>query len=202
MRQTKDTSGDTPTRKINEAGPGVENTVGVSEEKKRILKARAKALAKEPAGQEIRQDSIGVMEFSLANERYGIESSYVREVYLMKELTSVPSTPAFVLGITSVRGRILSVIDIKKFFDLPEKGLGDLNRIIIVEAGEMELCILADVVMGVRSIALDEIQPSLPNLTGIRQEYLRGITKDQVVILDMEKFLSDKKIVVHEEIGT
>jgi purine-binding chemotaxis protein CheW len=202
MRQTKDTSRDTPTRKINEAAPGVENTVGVSEEKKRILKARAKALAKEPAGQEIRQDSIGVMEFVLANEKYGIESAYIHEVYLMRDLTPIPRTPPFVLGITNVRGKFLSVIDIKRFFDLPEKGLGDLNRIIIVEAGEVELCILADVVLGVRSIPLDEIQPSLPNLTGIRQEYLRGITKDQVVILDMEKFLSDKKIVVHEEIGT
>jgi purine-binding chemotaxis protein CheW len=172
------------------------------EEKRKILKVRAEALAREPVVQEKPQNYLEVVEFLLANERYGIESSYIREVYLMKELTPVPSTPAFVLGITSVRGRILSVIDVKKFFDLPERGLGDLNRIIIIESNEMELCILADVVMGVRSIPLDEIQPSLPNLTGIRQEYLRGITKDQVVILDMEKFLSDKKIVVHEEIGT
>jgi purine-binding chemotaxis protein CheW len=172
------------------------------EEKRKILKVRAEALAREPVVQEKPQNYLEVVEFLLANERYGIESSYIREVYLMKELTPVPSTPAFVLGITSVRGRILSVIDVKKFFDLPERGLGDLNRIIIIESNEMELCILADVVMGVRYIPLDEIQPSLPNLTGIRQEYLRGITKDQVVILDMEKFLSDKKIVVHEEIGT
>jgi purine-binding chemotaxis protein CheW len=54
----------------------------------------------------------------------------------------------------------------------------------------------------VRLIPVNEIQSPLPTLTGIRQEYLKGITKDQVVILDMEKFLSDKKILVHEEVGT
>jgi purine-binding chemotaxis protein CheW len=170
------------------------------EEKRRILKVRAEALAREPVVQEKPQNYLEVLEFLLANERYGIESSYVREVYLMKELTPVPCTPAFVLGITSVRGRILSVIDVKKFFDLPERGLGDLNRIIIIQSNEMEIGVLADVVLGVRLIPVNEIQSPLPTLTGIRQEYLKGITKDQVVILDMDKFLSDKKIVVHEEV--
>jgi purine-binding chemotaxis protein CheW len=52
----------------------------------------------------------------------------------------------------------------------------------------------------VRHIPVKDIQPSLPTLTGIREEYLRGITKDFIVILDIDKFLSDKKIVVHEEV--
>ena len=58
----------------------------------------------------------------------------------------------------------------------------------------------ADAVIGVRSISLSEIQPSLPTLTGIRQEYLKGITGEREVILDAEKLLSDKNIVVHQEV--
>src|SRR5439155_25417175 len=127
-------------------------------------------------------------------------SSSVREVYPLKELTPLPCTPPFVLGIINVRGKILSVIDIKKFFDLPEKGLTDLNKVIIVHADEMELGILADALLGVRAIPLEELQPSLPTLTGIRAEYLKGVTKDRLVILDTEKILSDKGIIVHEEV--
>jgi purine-binding chemotaxis protein CheW len=172
------------------------------EEKRRILKARAKALARETETEERSKDFMEVVEFVLANETYGIESSFVREVYMMKELTPVPCTPGFVLGITNVRGQILSVFDIKKFFNLTETGLGDRDRILVVEAGEIKLGLLADAVQGVRSIPLEDIQSSLPTLVGIRQEYLKGITRDRTVILDAEKLLGDRKLVIHEEVET
>jgi len=171
------------------------------EEMRKILKTRAKALGHEVRGGEEPQETIEVVEFLLANEKYGIESNYVREVYPLKELTPLPCTPPFVLGIISVRGQILSVIDIKKFFDLQEKGLGDLNKVIIIHNEKMEFGILADVILGTLSIPLNEVQASLPTLTDIRAKYLKGVAKDRMVILDGEKLLSDKKIVVHEEVG-
>lgn len=167
-------------------------------EKKRILKERARALAQEPKIKEGAEGYVEVVEFQLAYERYAIESFYIQEVYPMKELTPLPCTPSFVLGIINVRGQVLSVIDIKKFFDLPEKGLTDLNKVIIIQDQKMEFGILADLILGVRLIPLEEIQPSLPTLTGIREEYLKGVTKERVVILDAAKLLTDKKIVVHE----
>lgn len=164
-----------------------------------ILKERAKALAQEPERKEA-EAYLEVVEFLLAHEKYAIESEYVSEVYSLKELTPLPCTPPFVLGIINVRGEILSVIDMKKFFDLPEKGLTDLNKVVIVHADEMELGILVDAIIGVRSIPLNEIQPSLPTLTGIRAEYLRGVTNERLVVLDVAKIMSNKNIVVHEEV--
>ena len=170
------------------------------EEQKRILKARASALARAPKGEDTTTARIEVVEFLLAYERYGLELPYVREVYPLKELTSLPCTPPFVVGIINVRGRLLSVLDIKNFFDLPAKGLTDLNKVIIVHDPSMEFGILADALLGVRSIPIEEIQASLPTLTGIREEYLKGVTKDRLVILDAGRLLSDKKIIVHEEV--
>jgi purine-binding chemotaxis protein CheW len=170
------------------------------EEQKRILKARASALAHAPKGEDTTTARIEVVEFLLAYERYGLELPYVREVYPLKELTSLPCTPPFVVGIINVRGRLLSVLDIKNFFDLPAKGLTDLNKVIIVHDPSMEFGILADALLGVRSIPIEEIQASLPTLTGIREEYLKGVTKDRLVILDAGRLLSDKKIIVHEEV--
>jgi len=178
------------------------------EEKKKILKTRAKTLAKESKEKETAEKYIKVIEFLLSYEKYAIESSYVREIYPLKELTPLPCTPPFVLGIINVHGQIISVIDIKKFFELPEKGLSDLNKVIILHSGRpvlsrvegMEFGILADVILGVNNISLSQLQPSLPTLTGIREDYLKGVTGEQVVILDAEKLLSDKKITVHEEV--
>ncbi len=171
-------------------------------EKKKILKARAKTLAREPEREEKAEAYLEVVEFMLAYERYAIETAYVREIYPLKEFTPLPCTHPFVFGIVNVRGQILSVIDIKNFFDLPEKGLGELNKVIILHLGDMVFGILADKIIGTRSIPLKEIQPSLPTLTDIRAEYMRGVTEERVVILDVTRIMSDKKIIVHEEVET
>jgi purine-binding chemotaxis protein CheW len=108
-------------RRLEQAEAALEQGfVPSSVEKKQILQARARALAEESKKDEGAQ-SVEVVEFLLASERYGIKSDCVREIYPMKQFTPLPCTPSFVLGIISVRGQILSVIDIKKFFDLPEK---------------------------------------------------------------------------------
>ena len=143
-----------------------------------------------------------LLEFRLAKERYAVETRHVQEVHPLRELTPLPGTPAFLLGIVNVRSRILPVLDLKKFFDLPEQGLTDLHRIILVRGNDLELGLLADVVVGVRSVPAASLQPSLPTLTGIRADYLKGVTDERLVVLDLERILADPKIVVHEEVDS
>jgi purine-binding chemotaxis protein CheW len=167
---------------------------------KKTLRTRAKELAEATVEEEDSERTLEVVEFSLAYERYGIESSFVREVYPMKEYTQVPCTPNFVLGIINVRGQVMSVVDIRRFFDLPVQGLTDLNRVVVVQWNHMDMGILADRILGVRPVPLNSIQPSLPTLTGIRTDYLRGVTSDRMVLLDVPKMLNDKRFLVNEEI--
>ncbi len=168
-------------------------------QRQRILRDRARALAREPAHADD-ADAPEWLEFLLAQEKYGLESCHVREVRVLENLTPLPCTPAFVLGMVNLRGEILSVIDLKKFFDLPERGLGDLDKIIVLESANMRFGILADVILGVRRIPSAEIQPSLPTLTGIREKYLKGVSRERAVLLDAEKLLTDRNIVVDEQV--
>lgn len=170
------------------------------EETRRVLKARARALSRKFGPTEAVDDRIEVVEFVLAHERYAVESQHVRDVYPLEQLTPLPCVPAFVLGIVSLHGQILSVIDIKKFFDLPEKGLTDLNKVIVLESDGMRFGILADAIVDVHTLRVTDIQPSLPTLTGVREEYLKGVTADRIVILDAEKLLADERIVVQEQV--
>lgn len=165
-----------------------------------LLLARACVLA-QPMEKEAESEFIEVVTFLLAYETYGIETSYVREVYPLKNLTPLPGTPAFVAGIVNVRGQVLSVVDIKKFFELPERGLTDLNKVIILSDGLMEFGILADSIVDVRRLPLAGMQATLPTLTGIRENYLKGIAADRMVILDAAKLLADSAIVVHEDVA-
>src|SRR5262245_24667167 len=169
----------------------------------KILRERALALARPRSNGAVAEDNrLELLEFRLATERYAIESRFVQEVHPLRHLTPLPGTPAFVPGIVNVRGQILPVYDLKKLFDLPEQGLTDLHRVLHVRGHDMELGLLADMIVSVRRIEEVRLQPSLPTLTGIRAEYLKGITNDRVVVLDLDRILSDPKIVVHEEVET
>lgn len=168
-------------------------------ERVRILKERARALAVETERPEA-GETVDVVEFFLAHEKYALEATWVREVAAVREFTPLPCTPPFLLGLVNVRGQILAVIDIKKFFDLPEKGLTDLNKILVLRAERIEFGVLADAILGVRTLALTELQPPPAGFSGVREDYLKGVTPERVVVLDAWRLLSDEKLLIRQEV--
>jgi purine-binding chemotaxis protein CheW len=161
----------------------------------RILKNRMQHLAK-PRNVKVEEEEITIIEFSMSFETYGIEYSAIREIFPLKEIVPIPCTPTFILGITNIRGQILSVIDLKKLFELPERGISDMNKIIIIKNNEMEFGLLADSIIGVKTISVNRLQRSLPTLNGIREKYLMGISSDLTILLDANKMLKDTDLVV------
>jgi len=170
------------------------------EETRAILRTRARSLSQAPAREGENEACLEVLEFLLARETYAIETLFVREVYPMTELTPLPCTPAFVFGLINVRGQILTVLDMKKFFDLPERGITNLNKVIIVKKDAMELGLLADEIVGIRNIPASDLQPPLSTMTGIYAEYVKGLADRNLIVLDMERFLADRRLIVHEEV--
>jgi purine-binding chemotaxis protein CheW len=170
-----------------------------NEREKEILKARARELARPLGDGKHDAETIEILEFRLAEERYGFEQQYVCEVQTLKDLTPLPCAPPFIKGLVTVRGQILPAIEIKRFFDLPETGITDLHMVIVLRVGDIELGVLADAIVGVRAIPPANIQQSLPTLTGVREEYLKGITDQGVVVLDASKLLGDEKLTIDEE---
>jgi purine-binding chemotaxis protein CheW len=173
-----------------------------ADDPREILRSRARALARVPERAAEAGAVADLLEFRLAQEHYAIESRLVQEVCPFKELTPLPCTPSFVLGIVNVRGRIVPVIDLKKFFDLPEKGLTDLHRIILVRGSDLELGLLADDIAGLRSIPVESIRAVPPTLQGIRADYLKGVTAERLIVLDLGRILADPRIVVNEEVDS
>jgi len=189
-------------RRIEEAGEKLTRSMTMSRETRRqILAQRARQLAWTEIKQEEKGPPLEVVEFRLADETYALECRFIGEVYPLKALTPIPGAPAFVLGIIDIRGRIVSVVDLKRFFDLPGKGLSNRARVIVLRDGDggMEFGILAEEAPGTTSIPAGELQPPPPTLTGIRAEYLEGIAKNRLIVLDAAKLLADEKIVVNQE---
>lgn len=188
-------------RRLEDAAAILERgAAAVGEGKVEILRARARALAREPQRQDHQvYEQLEVIEFVLAYERYALEVGFVREVHPLKEITPLPGTPGFVAGIVNVRGQIVSVVNLKRLFELPERGLTDLNKVIILNDGEMEFGLLVDAVVGVRRLLLRDLQPPLPTLAGARAGYVQGVTQQRVSMLDAQKILSDPALLVRAE---
>lgn len=164
-----------------------------------ILEERARALAK--VAETKTGETLRVVIFSLSNETYGISTDYVREVQPLREISPVPCTPGFVVGVINIRGSIYSVIDIRDFLGVPKQEITDLTKVILVDAAGLEVGILADDVSGEMSVPLAEIKPSLATHGGIKEEYTQGVTKDMLIVLNLEALMHDERIIVHEEVG-
>jgi len=166
-----------------------------------VLKGRAEALAQLAVERDDESATIQVLEFELCGERYAVDTGSVREVYPLKEITPVPGTPAFVLGVISVRGRICSVVDLGQIFGLTPAERGPEAMAIVLRGPKMEFAIVADEVAGMHRLSTATLQTSLPTLTGARQKYLRGVTPERVAVLDAQRLLADDALVVREERG-
>jgi purine-binding chemotaxis protein CheW len=177
-----------------------QETVVAPERQRALLDERAQLLARAPPAA-VAPDAVAeVLEFMLAHERYALEMTHVHEVHVLRELTPLPCTPAFVLGIVNVRGRILSLVDLKRFFGLPEQGLTDLNKIIVLRGGAMRFGLLADQILGVSQLALAELQRPPPTLSGIRADYVKGVTAARLIVLDGGRLLADPAMVVEQHV--
>lgn len=170
--------------------------------KEQVLRERALKISKSLDQQGEKGESRTVLEFLLSSERYAIDSLRVGEVCLINKLTPLPCTPDFVMGIINLRGEILTVIDIKKFFSLPHRGITNLNRVIVVEYDGVEVGILADEIFGERTIWTDDLQKNVTNITETNADFIEGVTSDRLIVLDMKHFLSSDRIVVDERVGS
>lgn len=171
-----------------------------------IWAKRAYALAEEPPVEATGQ-TLDLLVFRLGTERYGLEVSNAREIHPLTQLTPVPRAPGFVAGVFSARGRILSVIDLPVFLGLSSIERSAQSKIMVVtntdsnsEMAHMELGLLVDDVIDVTTIYRDDIEPPLTTHVGARAEYIYGVTADLLVVLNLNALLSDKRLIVHEEI--
>ncbi len=140
-----------------------------------------------------------ILAFTLAGETYGIETRHVREVCALKDLTPVPCTPPFVAGVMNLRGRILAIIDLRKFFELPARGLTEFDRVIILASGDTELGLLANSIEGLRSLKVADLQQGLPALTGMHERFFKGVTGEMLTVLDGARLLVDTDLKVNEQ---
>lgn len=158
-----------------------------------LLRSRAHALAKRADLDDL-SPSMRILEFTIDDETYAFTTELIEEVFLIRDLAPIPGTPAFVLGITNVRGQILSVVDLAVFLGLSAKPRSGTYPIVILRSVAMEFAIATDSVSDVREIPEHSVQRSLTAAGTQRDEYLLGTTSEGIVVLDAARMLADPRL--------
>lgn len=132
--------------------------------------------------------------FRLDNESYCINVMQVQEVLRVTEIAPVPGSPDYVLGIINLRGNVVTVIDARRRFNLPQRDPDDASRIVIIEAEKQVIGILVDSVAEVVDLRASEIETA-PNVGNEEtSRYILGVSSrgDVLLILvDLNKLLSE-----------
>lgn len=171
------------------------------EEAVRILKSRARALAAPLEDTTSSTEMIRLLVFTLSGERFGIEMAHVHEAASLRELIPVPCTPAFVVGVTHVRGRIMPVLDLRPLLNLQGKEGTECGTFISVEAGGMTFGVVTDTVTETLAVPAHKVAPPPEALTGLRRAVTRGVTEELITVLDLEALVQTQAIVVNEDVG-
>ena len=167
-------------------------------EQRKILKERARLMASEETAKNSGKIT-EVLQFSLHPERFAIETFYVKEVITLENLTPLPGTPAFVMGIMSYRGRILSAVNLRNFLNLTETGLSEMNKVIVLGDEEMEFGLVADKIEGTENVLNADITEPPYSLSERGRELMKGIAGGEVVLLDGNKLLHHNQMKIDQK---
>lgn len=135
----------------------------------------------------------------ISDEYYGFETKHMQEVFFVDHITPLPSTPDWLLGIINARGEIISVIDMKNFFELKKLTPKNKFKVLILHKEEMKFGILIDAIHDLVNLKRDELTTDFITFDKIRKDYLLGLTDKNYVILDAEKILNDPKLIISQE---
>lgn len=140
---------------------------------------------------------------SIASAHYAVLEAYVTELERIPKITPVPRVPAWVRGVTNLRGDVLSVVDMRTFLGL-ESTSSNSARMLVVRllTEEFSTGLLVDSVDRIVAVPADEITPPESSLEGPLAPYLRGmcVIEEQLVsVLDLDQLLHSSEIRQFEE---
>lgn len=145
--------------------------------------------------EELKEQTRQIIVFRLSREWYGVEITKVKEVVKVGKITYLPSSPEYIAGIVNLRGKILSVTDLKAMIGLPHEELTDKARIIAVESGILETGLLVDEVVESIEVPVSKIEPALITLPAEEAEYIKGeckVDNKLIALISVEKVLEKK----------
>lgn len=158
--------------------------------------ASVSKLAGETVGQEF-------LVFTLGDEEYGIDILKVQEIRGYDQVTRIANTPAFIKGVTNLRGVIVPIIDLRVKFSQQDVSYNENTVVIVLNFSQRVVGIVVDGVSDVLSLSADQIRPAPEFAVTLSTEYLTGLgalDERMLILVDIEKLLSSEEMALVDSV--
>lgn len=141
--------------------------------------------------------NLQILSFELDGDWFGIAIATIQEVLEYRNVTKVPRTPDFMMGVINLRGKVIPVVDLRRQFSM-QVSQPKIDTCIIIVHVEIDnehtvLGVLADRVQEVVEIPLVDINPAPKMGNKIDNAFIEGIAKhedDFIILLKTERVFS------------
>jgi purine-binding chemotaxis protein CheW len=144
------------------------------------------------------KDAESFLSFQIADHLYAVNLLQIREVRKAAALTRVAHAPSYVLGVGSIRGEIVPVIDLKERFGIKHNLPDEVQRLVLItELAGRKVGIQVDAVHSVVSISMAAVQAIPKTTMAIDLKYLVGMIEHEaqmLLLLDLEKILRPEEL--------
>ena len=136
--------------------------------------------------------------FTLAGEEYGISIMKIKEIIGMMPVTVLPQTPEYVQGVINLRGKVISIIDLRCKFNLEQVEPSERTCIIVIETEtddhiQTRVGLIIDAVSEVVNLKGDEVEPAPTMQIQVHEQLILGLAKCESgvkILLDIDKVIN------------
>ncbi len=142
-------------------------------------------------------NELHVVGFRIGRETFGVPIALVHEIVRLPGITAVPDAPEYIEGVINLRGRIISVVDLRKRFGEKEIRQSKNNRVLVAEVEGKMVGLIVDAASEVLKIPSADVELP-PNVFQQGElNYVTGVGKLQgrlIVLIDLAKVLQDGEL--------
>ncbi len=134
-----------------------------------------------------------LVKFNIDDEAFGIDIKQIFQILKPQEVFKVPNTPPFIEGLINLRGKVMTVFNLRKRFNLPEKENDDNTKILIIRMDDYLLGFTVDSVSEIVRVQEEDIVETPPTITDFDKRFLSGVAKvgeKLILLLDLQKILT------------
>ena len=139
------------------------------------------------------------MTFNLSGKSYAILAERIIEIVQLPALYVLEKVPEYIVGLMNLRGKIISVIDLRKFLGVPVTGYSTEHQVLILKSNNKTVGIIVDSINDVVQLNRDDMEP-LPYNSN--EGFIRGlykVTESVVAFIDLDIIINNIETVHHDD---
>lgn len=133
------------------------------------------------------------VKFLVGNEVFGVDINQTREIIKLQEMLKVPNTPPYIEGLINLRGKVLTVFNLRKRLGFPESEFDENCKIIIVNYNDMDIGFTVDLVSEILRVPEESVETTPSSVSGVDNRFLSGVAKVNdklILLLDLQSVLT------------